>query len=120
MRLLKTGCDCMQRVKETYDDWFDSQAHHRELISLYAIRVLFLFAQVQTAQCLLEQALVAGKKIEILPGDHFEVPFYRGKIAATRYYLNNILPMAFKLTDIITNADSSVLQCPEEALIIDH
>jgi hypothetical protein len=44
--------------------------------------------------------------------------FYSGKIAAARYYANNILPNAPMTAELIAGEEDSVLTCPEESLII--
>ncbi|NLU49913.1 MAG: acyl-CoA dehydrogenase [Syntrophomonadaceae bacterium] len=118
MAILDRAYQCMVEVKNLYDSWYANKAEKGELIPLYAIRALFVCAQVQVAQCLLEQALIAAKKVAELPGDHYDLNFYKGKVASAKYYANNVLPNVFTLTEVIRNADSSVLECPEEALVI--
>jgi alkylation response protein AidB-like acyl-CoA dehydrogenase len=113
---LDKAYSCMNQVKTIYDSWYAT--NDRDLISLYAIRALFVCSQVQVATCLLEQALVAQKKIAELPGDHYDINFYKGKVSSAKYYCNNILPNVFTLTEIIKNSDVTVQECPEEALII--
>jgi len=107
---------CMDEVKTCFDLWHLSKMD--ELIGLYATRALFVCSQVVVAECLLNQALVAQKKIAELPAEHFELFFYKGKVASAKYYANNILPNVFYLTDLIRNADLSSQECPEESLIV--
>jgi len=114
--LLDQAYDCMDEVKKLYDSWQDNKAN--ELISLYAIRALFICSQVEVAACLLEQALIALPKIDELPAHHSDLNFYQGKLASAKYYANNILPNVFTLTEILKNADSTCLECPEESLIV--
>lgn len=40
------------------------------------------------------------------------------KVASARYYTNNILPNVFALSEIIKNADTSVVELFEEILVI--
>jgi alkylation response protein AidB-like acyl-CoA dehydrogenase len=115
---LAKGFACVKTLKELYDSWYADLAEKRRLIPLNAMKTLFVCAQVQVAECLLEQALIAGRKLDELPdGDH-ERTFYAGKIAAARYYLNQGLPQAFVQTEIIRNEDRIVLEIPEEALVV--
>jgi hypothetical protein len=115
---LAKGFACVKTLKELYDSWYADLAEKRRLIPLNAVKTLFVCAQVQVAECLLEQALIAGRKLDELPdGDH-ERTFYAGKIAAARYYLNQVLPQAFVQTEIIRNEDRIVLEIPEEALVV--
>jgi hypothetical protein len=90
----------------------------RCLIPLYAIKALFVCSQVQVAECLTEQALIAKKKLDDISADAVETTFYKGKIACARYYVNNILPNAFLATEVIKNEDDTAMTCPEEALIV--
>ena len=115
---LARGYQCLVDVKATYDAWFADMATKRSLIPLYAIRALFVCAQVQVAECLMEQALIAKQKLAALPADAFDATFYRGKIASARYYVHNVLPNAFLATEMIQKGDDSVLTCPEEALVV--
>jgi hypothetical protein len=74
--------------------------------------------QLQVAQCLLEQAVIAVENLADLPEDHFDRPFYEGKVASARYYTNQVLPAVFMLTEMIKSEDRTCLDCPEEALIV--
>lgn len=114
--VLENAWACMAELKDLYDSWYANNA--RDLISLYAIRTLFVCAQVQVATCLLEQSLIAMGKLQELPDDHFDAAYYKGKVAAAKYYCNNILPNVFTLTQVIKSADLTVQECPEDALIV--
>jgi alkylation response protein AidB-like acyl-CoA dehydrogenase len=116
MDKLARGFQCMEEVVAIYDSWYKNMKAKRPLIPLYAVRALFVCAQVQVAECLMEHALIAKEKLGAAEGG--EATFYQGKIASARYFLNNILPNVFLTTEIIRDADDSVLNCPEEALIV--
>jgi hypothetical protein len=87
-------------------------------VVVHALKALFVCAQVQVAECLLEQAVIADQKLKDLPADYYDRPFYEGKISSARYYLNQVLPNAFTLTEIIKSEDASVLECDEKSLLI--
>jgi hypothetical protein len=117
---LVTGFACVKTLKNLYDSWYADIAEKRCLIPLYAVQTLFVCAQVQVAECLMEQALIARCKLDALSEGDPERTFYAGKIAAARYYVNQVLPQAFIRTEIIRNGDRIVLDVPEEALVIHH
>ncbi len=98
--------------------WQANKAETGDLISLYAIRILFVFAQLYVAMMLIDQAILANKTLASLPADHFDMNFYKGKVASARYYVNNSLPVIFALSEVIKNADTTVLEVAEEALLI--
>ncbi|MDW7674171.1 MAG: acyl-CoA dehydrogenase [Bacillota bacterium] len=114
---LAKGYQCVAEIKELYDAWYDNLAEKKELIPLYAVRTLFACAELQVAVCLMEQGLIANSRIQELTDNQYELNYYKGKIASAKYFINNILPNAFMLTDIIKNADQVVLECPEESFL---
>ncbi len=77
----------------------------RQLIPLYAIRALFVFAQVYVAMCLMDQALIAAKKVAGLKAGDADYNFYSGKIASARYYFNNILPGTSAIAALIKSEE---------------
>ncbi len=118
MQALARGCDCLEAIKGIYDSWYADFEQKKKLIPLYAVKALFVCAQVQVAECLMEQALVAKRRLAELPESHYDRTFYEGKIAAARYYTGQVLPQAYMNADIIRNADEVVLDCPEAALAV--
>jgi alkylation response protein AidB-like acyl-CoA dehydrogenase len=118
MKSLGTAFTAMVDVKTVYDGWYNNFEAKRQLIPLYAIRALFVCAQVYVAQCLMEQALIATKKLADVKEGESDFNFYKGKIAAARYYVNNILPNAAMTAELIRSEEDSVLTCPEESLVI--
>jgi alkylation response protein AidB-like acyl-CoA dehydrogenase len=115
---LEKAYKCAEEIMNLYSSWHANKAEKAQLIDVFAIRALFIFAQVYVAMCLLDQALTAKKIMAGLPADHFDMSFYKGKVASGTYYANNILPNVFTLSTVIRDADTSVLEVPEEALII--
>jgi alkylation response protein AidB-like acyl-CoA dehydrogenase len=116
--LLTRGYHCIEEVNSMYDGWYANFEENKGLIPLYSLKALFVCAQVLVAQCLLDQALVAEDKIKDLPENHYEYPFYKGKIASARYYANQVLPNVFSLTELIKGADATPLQCGEDELVV--
>jgi hypothetical protein len=118
MKSLARGYQALADVKSIYDGWYKNFEAKRQLIPLYAIRALFVCAQVYVAQCLMEQALIASKKLASVKEGESDFNFYKGKIAAASYYVNNILPNAVMTTELIRSEEDSVLTCPEESLVV--
>ncbi len=118
MATLEKAYQSAEEVWQTIASWQANKAEQGELVNIYAIRTLFVFAQLYVAMCLMDQAITANKTIAGLPADHFDLNFYKGKVASARYYVNNSLPNVFTLTQVIKNADTSVLEVPEEVLIV--
>lgn len=116
MAKLEKAFACAEEVKATYNSWYADMETKRQLIPLYAIRALFVFAQLYVARCLLDQALTAKKNM--VGANSVETNFYQGKIASARYYANNILPQVFMNTELIKSEDDSVLTVPEEGLLV--
>jgi len=116
MEKLARGYRCMKEVVAIYNAWYKNMEAKRSLIPLYAVKALFVCGQVQAAQCLIEQALIAQEKLD--EADSTDATFYQGKIASARYYVNNVLPNVFLTTEMISSEDDTVLTCPEGALVI--
>ena len=118
MNNLIGGYRCLEEVKETYDSWYGNFDAKRSLIPMNAVKALFVCAQVQVAECLMEQALIARRKLDDISADAVDAVFYKGKISCARYYVNTVLPNAFLATEVIKNEDDTIMACPEEALIV--
>lgn len=118
MTVMARAYEAAVEIQQLLESWRSNKEEKGELINLFAIRTLFIFAQLYVAMCLADQALVAQKTIDGLPEDHFDMKFYQGKVASARYYVNNSLPNVFTLAEVIKTADTSVLEVPEDALVI--
>lgn len=117
MENLNRGLECVRRLKSLYDSWFANFSLKGRLIPLNAVKTLFICAQVQVAQCLMEQALIVQRNTANRPPENGDRYFYEGKIASARYYLNQVLPHAFVQTDIIAQEDLVAANMPEKAFL---
>jgi len=115
---LQKAYGCVEEIRALYDTWYANMDGKKEFIPLNAVRVMTVCGQLQVAQCLLEQAVIATEKLADLPADHFDRPFYEGKVASGRYYANQVLPATFMLTEMVKSEDRTCLDCPEDALIV--
>ncbi|WP_027365614.1 acyl-CoA dehydrogenase [Desulfotruncus alcoholivorax] len=86
-----------------------------DLLPLFATRILHCTAKLYCGTLIVDQAVLAAGKMSELGADHFDYAFYRGKVEAARYYVRNIVPEVMCTAGIIADADTSVLDAPEEA-----
>jgi len=89
-----------------------------DMIGLYATRILHATGKIYCGKVLLDMALVAQKKINELGTDHYDYAFYQGKVAAARFFLQNIVPEVETTLAIIKAGDTSVLELEEKAFLI--
>lgn len=87
-------------------------------IGLYATRILHATAKMYCGYLILDQALLASKRIQELGEDHFDYAFYKGKVESAKYYIRNIVPEIFTVAQLIKDGDSSALDIPEESFSI--
>ncbi|MPN34981.1 Butyryl-CoA dehydrogenase [bioreactor metagenome] len=80
------------------------------MMPTYSRRILTATAQLYGGMCLLDQALIAQKKIEELGKEHYDYNFYNGKLLSARYYLRNVVPNVWSVMEIIQNGDTSVME----------
>jgi len=115
---LAKAYECVEEVKACYDGWYADMDEKKRFIPLNAVRAMTVCGQLQVAECLLEQAMIAWDKLKELPADHHDRHFYEGKVAGARYYVNQVLPSSFLLAEIIGSEDPVCLDCPEDALVV--
>ncbi|MFH2013160.1 MAG: acyl-CoA dehydrogenase [Pseudomonadota bacterium] len=97
---------------------------------IYAYPYMEVFGTVALGWMLLWQASVAGKKlkeimakegasdqnsIKKLMSDNKDAAFYSGKLAANKFYANNILPTVISKVKAIKSGDKSVMEIAEES-----
>ncbi|MDH7497397.1 MAG: acyl-CoA dehydrogenase [Syntrophomonadaceae bacterium] len=85
------------------------------LIPLYSRRVLTASAQLYCGRLLLDQALLANRRAKEVGPEHYDYAFYTGKVGSARFYLRNVVPNVWMLSEVIVDGDSSALDVPVEA-----
>ncbi|WP_088188959.1 acyl-CoA dehydrogenase [Desulfosporosinus sp. FKA] len=80
------------------------------LIPLYSRRILTASAQLFCGRQILDQAILADKKAKEVGPSHFDYNFYTGKIATAKYYLHNVVPNVWAVSEIVIDGDSSALE----------
>lgn len=84
------------------------------MLQTYATRMQTATGQLYGAYCLLDQALIAKKRMEELGRDHYDYNFYYGKVLSCRFYVGNVLPNVWNVRDIVLYGDDSVIEAPPE------
>ncbi|WP_366924264.1 acyl-CoA dehydrogenase [Metallumcola ferriviriculae] len=118
MQQLENAYQCVAEIKDLYASYYANKDEKGELIPLYAPRVLTCCAQLFAGEAIMDQAMIAKKKIAELGTDHHDYAYYTGKLATAKFFINNILPNVKMQAELIKNADVSAIECPEESLII--
>jgi alkylation response protein AidB-like acyl-CoA dehydrogenase len=85
------------------------------MVPLSATRFLECFSEVLMAQFILEQGLLARKKLEGVDTGSVDGIFYRGKVETAKYFCRNILTNVFARHMAFQQEDTSALDIPEEA-----
>ena len=88
------------------------------MIGFFATRILQATGHIYGAKLLLEQALICQKKVEEIGKEHFEYPYYAGKVASAKFFCHNILPTVGMILRVIKEGDNSIMEAPEAAFII--
>ncbi len=91
------------------------QAGKISMMPLFATRILHATAMVYCGRLILDQAVLADKKLKEVGEDHYDAPFYQGKIASAKFYVMNIVPQVFNIKMIFELGDASAIEMSEEA-----
>jgi hypothetical protein len=116
MAMIKRAVDAYRQIQMAIGGFVGNGQIN--MMPLYATRILHATGELVCGQLLLEQALVAQKKIEELGAEHYDYAFYNGKVNAAKYFVRNIVPNIFRTLEVIKEADTSVLDIVEEAFLI--
>lgn len=85
------------------------------MVPAFSRRILTATANLYCGMLMMSQALIADAKLKELGQDHYDYPFYAGKVAASRYYLMNTVPYVWAVAELLEMGDTSVLDVPVEA-----
>ncbi|MFF8770105.1 acyl-CoA dehydrogenase [Kitasatospora sp. NPDC015120] len=83
-------------------------------VGLNTTRLLMVSGDVVVGWLLLRQAAVALAKLEAGASEK-DVPFYRGKVAAARFFAKNVLPTVAPQRLIAEGIDNEIMELAEEA-----
>jgi len=116
MAILLRAVNAYKEIQSTIASYFMNQKI--SMMPLYATRILQASGELICGQLILEQALLAQKKIDESGSDHYDYPFYNGKVNAAKYFVRNIVPNIFKILEVVKEGDTSVLDIVEEAFLV--
>lgn len=83
---------------------------------LYATRILQAMAMVYCGMLMMDQGMLAARKLAEVGEDHYDAAFYKGKIASAKFYVMNEVPQIFSIEKTIKAGDHTAVDMPEEAL----
>jgi alkylation response protein AidB-like acyl-CoA dehydrogenase len=89
------------------------------MIGFFATRILNATGHIYAAKLLLEHAVIAQKKIDELGKEHFEYPYYAGKVASAKFFAHNLLPIVGNILRVIKEGDNSVMEIPEASFLLE-
>ncbi|MFH1138966.1 MAG: acyl-CoA dehydrogenase [Pseudomonadota bacterium] len=88
------------------------------LIPLSACDFLNCFAEVAAGQLMLEQGLIARKRLAEVDADSSDAIFYKGKVETVKFFCRHILVNVFSRHLAFQQEDTSAVDAPEEAFLI--
>lgn len=83
---------------------------------LFSTRILHATAMIYCATLIMDQGLLAARKLDELGEGHFDANFYKGKVASARFYVLNVLPDIFSIRKAFAAGDATAINICEEAL----
>ncbi|MDD3898928.1 MAG: acyl-CoA dehydrogenase [Syntrophomonadaceae bacterium] len=83
---------------------------------LWANRIMFAMSMLYCGMLILDQGLLAQKKLNEVGDDSFDANFYKGKIASARFYVMNEVPAIFSIKRVLEAADFSAVDLNPECL----
>jgi len=116
VEILKKACASYREIQMAMGGYI--QAGKIGFLGLYATRILHATAKLGCGYLILDQAMLANRKMKELGTDHFDYPYYAGKVAAAQYYLRNVVPDVWDTAEKIKAGDSSAIDIPEEAFFV--
>jgi alkylation response protein AidB-like acyl-CoA dehydrogenase len=112
IEILENAFFAYKSIMEMIKDYL--KAGKPGMMATFATRIRTATAQLYGGMCLLEQALIAQRRIEELGEDHCDYNFYNGKLLSARYYMRNVAPNVRAVLDIVREGDTSVVDAAPE------
>lgn len=111
-KMLAEAFTSFQEILKSFQGYL--QAGKITMMPLFATRVMFSMSMVYCGMLLLDQALLAARKLAELGDEHFDASFYKGKIASARFYILNEVPQIFSIEKTIKVGDHTAVDVEEE------
>lgn len=87
-----------------------------QMMPLFSTRILHASSKLYCARLILDQGLLANKKLQELGQDHFDAKFYKGKIASARFFTKNVLPEIAVTRKVFEIGDTTAIDIDEDSL----
>ena len=87
-----------------------------DLIPLSSTRFLDSCAELAISHLLMEQYVIAARKLQEVEAGSKDYNFYKGKMATAKYYVRNFLPNVFGRLRSFELEDLTAVELPEECL----
>ncbi|MDD3895138.1 MAG: acyl-CoA dehydrogenase [Syntrophomonadaceae bacterium] len=114
MKVFADAFAAYQGILGTFNNYMTSGKI--QMLGLYATRILHASAMINCAMLILDQAILASKKLAEIGSDHYDASYYIGKIASAKFYVMNVLPEIFFIKNVFEMGDTTAADIPEEAL----
>ncbi|WP_425807719.1 acyl-CoA dehydrogenase [Desulfitobacterium sp. Sab5] len=87
-----------------------------QMMPLFSTRILHASSMLYCARLIMDQGMLADKKLKELGENHFDAKFYKGKIASARFYTKNVLPEIAVIRKVFEIGDTTAIDIDEESL----
>lgn len=114
IKMINEAFTAYQGILGSFNGYMTSGKVH--MLGLFATRILHATAMLYCSILILDQAILAAKKLAELGDDHYDASFYKGKIASARFYVLNVLPSIFTIQKVFEVGDTSAIDLPEDCL----
>ena len=111
---LSEAFDAFKSIVAMNAEW---QAGNKQMKQLFATRTMHAGARMYCGMLMLDQGLLAAKKLAELGADHFDAKFYNGKIASTKFYVNNVVPEIFGFEKAMKVGDFTAVEMDEDCFM---
>lgn len=85
-----------------------------QMMPLFSTRILHAASMLYCARLIMDQALLADRKLKELGEGHFDAGFYNGKVASARFFTKNILPQVVVIRKMFEIGDTTAIDLDEE------
>lgn len=114
LKILASAFDDYKKIIEQLQKY--TQNGKMQMMPLFSTRILHASSMLYCARLIVDQGLLARKKLEELGVNNSEAKFYQGKIASARFYTKNVLPEISVIRRVFEIGDATAIEIDEESL----
>lgn len=112
--MMEDAINAFQNIVDMNANWTTT---NKQLKQLFATRILHAAARVYCGKLMLDQGVLAARKLAEIGDDHFDANFYKGKIASSKFYIMNVVPEVFGFEKAMKAADTSSIDLSEDSFM---